>query len=103
MQQYIYILKLNAPYRKPEGWNEATQQIIAKHFEYLKEKKERGTVQIAGKTDYNIDHDDNFGLVIFVEENIEEAEKIMNNDPAVMQGIMSATLYPFRLALNINK
>ncbi len=99
MQQFIYILKLNAPYRKTENWDESTRQIIAAHFEYLKEKATKGIAQLVGKSDYDIDNDDNFGMVIFSAENENAAKTIMNNDPAVKEGIMYAVVHPFKIVL----
>jgi uncharacterized protein YciI len=53
-------------------------------------------VQEVGKTDYKNDHPDNFGTVIFLADNEAAAKEIMNNDPAVKNGIMNAILHPFR-------
>ncbi len=102
MQHYIYILKLNAQYKKEETRNEAINEIIGAHFEYLKKHVEEGVAQLVGKTDYKNDHPDNIGMVIFLADNEAAAKEIMNNDPAVKNGIMNAILHPFRLAL-INK
>jgi len=40
-----------------------------------------------------------FGIVILEVDSEEEAYDLMNNDPAVKEGIMEATLYPYRVAL----
>jgi uncharacterized protein YciI len=40
-----------------------------------------------------------FGIVIIEVESEEEALNIMNNDPAVSEGVMTAELFPYRVAL----
>lgn len=40
-----------------------------------------------------------FGIVILEVNSEEEAIELMVNDPAVKEGIMEATLFPFRVAL----
>lgn len=40
-----------------------------------------------------------FGLVIFEAESEVEARRLMNNDPAVTEGMMTAELFPYHVAL----
>ncbi len=40
-----------------------------------------------------------FGVVIFSAESQSEAERIMNDDPAVKAGLMTAELHPFCVSL----
>ena len=42
---------------------------------------------------------DGFGIVIFEVDSEEEAQLFMETDPAVKEGIMTATLFPYRVAL----
>ncbi|WP_143128251.1 YciI family protein [Psychrobacillus sp. OK032] len=39
------------------------------------------------------------GIVILEVDTEEEAVELMNNDPAVKEGIMEAQLFPYRVAL----
>jgi uncharacterized protein YciI len=39
------------------------------------------------------------GLTIFRAESEDAARQIMNRDPAVKKGVMTATLHPFRVVL----
>jgi len=39
------------------------------------------------------------GLTIFRAESEDAARQIMNGDPAVKKGVMTATLYPFKVVL----
>ncbi|WP_157842707.1 MULTISPECIES: hypothetical protein [Bacillus] len=55
---------------------------------------------MAGKTD-RVD-EKGFEIVIFKEENDEKAEVFKNDDPAVKYGIMTAEVFPYRIALGMN-
>jgi len=71
--------------------------IVGAHFEYLKELAEKGTVLLVGRTQNN--DGSTFGLCIFEAGSEEEARGIMNQDPAVARGVMSAQLFPYRIAI----
>lgn len=98
--QFIYKLKLIPSLLDENNWTERENNIVKIHFERLKELTEKGTVIMAGRT---INSDESqFGIVIFEAANIKEAEIFMNEDPAVKEKIMSAELFPFRVALMRN-
>lgn len=99
MKTYLYILELTDAYKIESQWTEQTNATVSAHFNYLKQLHEQGIVLIVGKTDYDIAHPHNKGYVIFNAETETEALQIMNNDPAVQQQIMQASLHPFKLAL----
>ena len=56
-----------------------------------------GQVIFAGKTTEPLDT--TFGLVVFEAESEAAARQFMESDPAVVAGVMSATLHPYALAL----
>lgn len=56
-----------------------------------------GKLILAGKTE-GLDSK-TFGIVIFEADSEEEAKMIMDSDPAVLEGIMTAELHPYRVAL----
>jgi uncharacterized protein YciI len=62
----------------------------------LKDLKEKGVVILAGRT-LNTDSS-SFGIVIFRVDSEDAAHKIMENDPAVVNRVMRAELYPYRIA-----
>ncbi len=70
---------------------------MARHFNRLKEATKAGRVIFAGRTDEALDK--TFGLVVFEAENESVARQFMETDPAVVAGVMSATLQPYVLAL----
>jgi uncharacterized protein YciI len=79
-----------------EGPNDAEIGILDQHFNYLKSLTEQGTVLLFGTTQ-NRDAG-TFGIVIFRARSKEEAQSIMDNDPAVEQRAMQAELYPYKVA-----
>jgi uncharacterized protein len=69
-------------------------EIMSAHFAYLKQKLSEGKLILAGPVTTG-----DFGVSIIETESEEEARDIMNNDPAVIAGIMKPTLYPYRVSL----
>jgi uncharacterized protein YciI len=95
--EFLYTLKLISRLQKVDAWTKEDETIVATHFNNLKKLTEEGIVVLAGRT-LREDPGD-FGIVILDVEDEEEARKLMETDPAVEQGIMTAKLYPFRVAL----
>jgi uncharacterized protein YciI len=73
-------------------------EIIDQHLAYVEDLTRNGVIIMVGRT-LNTDAT-GFGLTIFEAEDETAAREIMENDPAVKNGIMSATLYPYRVALS---
>ncbi|WP_404430414.1 YciI family protein [Sutcliffiella horikoshii] len=97
LQTYIYLLRLPERLYDPEYWTEEEKTIVSRHFTYLKKNVDSGVVILAGRTEQT--DETGFGTVIFLARNETEAERFMNNDPAVSSEIMTAELSPYRLAL----
>jgi uncharacterized protein YciI len=95
--QFIYILTLNAKYHDLHNWNEETNRVMTLHFSYLKRKFEEGIMKHVGRTDLNFGHEDLHGYAVFEAKNEDAASIIMNNDPAVLNGLMSAKLRPYKI------
>ena len=71
------------------------EAIVEQHFNYIKSLTEKGIVLVFGRTQNS--GAQTFGIIIFRAESKEAAHSIMNNDPAVRQGIMQAELYPYKV------
>lgn len=97
-QQYIYVIKLIPRLLIAENWTEVEERIVNEHFSYLKEMLSQKKLILAGKTDGL--NDKTFGIVIFEANSLEKAHEIMNNDPAIIKGIMIGELFPYRIALS---
>ena len=84
---------------RPEMVTDATDDevaVIAAHFQYLLALKERGDLILAGRTQEAVG---TWGVTIFEAPDEEAARAIMEGDPAVASGIVSAELRPFHVSL----
>ena len=95
--QFIYVLRLAPRLRKEENWTDRDENAVERHFAKLKELLNEGKLLLAGKTE-GLD-DKTFGIVVFEAETQEEAEKIVRSAPAVSEGVMTAELFPYHVAL----
>lgn len=77
-----------------ETMTEEESEIMSSHFLYMKQKLKEGKVILAGPVTTG-----DFGLSVLETESEEEAWEITNNDPAVLNGIMKPTMYPYRVSL----
>ncbi|MGD0213352.1 MAG: YciI family protein [Terriglobales bacterium] len=73
------------------------QAVVAEHFAYLQGLHAQGVIILVGRT-LNTD-DSAMGLTVFHAESEDTARQIMDSDPAVQKGLMTATLYPFKVIL----
>jgi len=80
-----------------EGSTPEEDEIVSRHFAYLSDLTQKGLMILVGRTQ-NKD-ESTFGIAIFEAQDEEAAREIMENDPAVENGVMTATLYPYKVAL----
>lgn len=96
-QQFLYMLRV-APHLHDEAkWSEKDKAATSRHFERLKKATADGKVILAGRTTEQLDK--TFGLVVFEAESEKAARAFMEADPAVVAGVMTATLHPYAVAL----
>jgi uncharacterized protein YciI len=95
--QFLYRLEPARADMLKSGPTKEEAAIVEEHFNYLKNLAAKGVVILAGRT--LTTDESTFGIVIFRAESEEAAHEIMNNDPAVKNGVMRATLFPFRVAV----
>ncbi len=100
VSQYLYRIQPARPAMLAEGPTPEEAEIVSQHFAYLKDLTEQGIVVLAGRT-LNTD-ETSFDIVIFYADSEEAAHEVMDNDPAVNQGVMRAELFPYRIALIAN-
>lgn len=96
-QQYVYVLKLVPRLLDEANWTEADERVVGEHFERLKALLAEGRLILAGRT-LNTDASQ-FGLVVLEVESEDEARALMTSDPTVRDGLMTAELFPYRVAL----
>ena len=80
-----------------EGPTDQEADIVPRHFDYLQRLTEQGVMILVGRT--LTTDESSFGICIFEAVSEEEARLIVDGDPAVGEGVMSAELFPFRIAL----
>jgi uncharacterized protein YciI len=97
MKQFLYHLKPARLGMVTEGPTPEEAETVSRHFAYLTELTEQGVMILVGRTQNN--DESTFGIAIFEAENEAAAQRIMENDPAVSGGVMTATLYPYKIAL----
>jgi len=97
MSEWLYYLKPARLGMLTEGATPEEDEIVGRHFAYLKDLTEKGIMILMGRTQNN--DESTFGIAIFEAKDETAARKIMENDPAVKNGVMTATLYPYKIAL----
>jgi aminoglycoside 6'-N-acetyltransferase I len=93
VSEYIYLTRPTRP-DFFEGTTDQENTILSEHFAHLKLMVEAGRAILAGPC-----LDQTFGIVIVRANSLEEARSLMQADPAVRNGVMSAELHPFRVSL----
>ena len=97
MQEFLYKLQLVRGDMLRSGPTAQEQTVVAEHFAYLQDLNAKGVIILVGRT---LTTDKNtMGLAIFRAESEDAARQIMNDDPAVKNRVMTATLYPFKVVL----
>ena len=97
MQEFLYRLQLVREDLLRTGPTGSEQAVVAEHLAYLQGLHAQGLIILVGRT---LNTDENaMGLAVFRAESEDSARQIMNDDPAVKKGVMTATLYPFRVVL----
>jgi uncharacterized protein YciI len=92
---YTYVKKITPT--KEVFLNTATQEdwaVMSEHFMYLQDKLEKGKLLLAGPCE-----DAAFGIAIFYASSDEEAQEFLNNDPAIIKGVMTGEVHRYRLSL----
>ena len=97
MKEFIYKLILIDRLFIAENWTNEDETIIGRHFKHLQSLEQNGQLILAGKT-AGLDRN-TYGIVLFTASSLEEAKTIMDNDPAIVEGIMNGTLQEYNVAL----
>src|SRR6266436_636535 len=95
--EYLYKIQPTRLEMLTQGPTADEATLVAQHFAYLQGLAAQGIVVLAGRT-LNAD-ERAFGIVVFRAASEETARDVMNNDPAVKNGVMRAELYPYRIAV----
>jgi len=96
-QHFLIVLKLVPRLHDEKAWTKEDNAAVGAHFNRLKAGVAEGKVILAGRTTEPLDQ--TIGLIIFSAPDEAAAREFMNADPCVAQGVMTATLHPYGLAL----
>ena len=93
MPHWLYVL---TPPRQMfrDDMTEEESETMSEHFRYLQRLLEEGSLVLAGPSLRPV-----FGLVVFEAADEDAARRVMEGDPAVVKGVQTAALSPFRLSL----
>jgi uncharacterized protein len=94
--QFIYFLRPKRLEMLTKGPTAEEARIQTEHGSYLEGLAARDVVMLAGRTS-NTD-ETTVGIVILNARDQAAAEEIMTLDPFVKSNLMTATLFPFRVA-----
>jgi uncharacterized protein YciI len=97
MPQHLYVLRPTRLGMVKDGPTDHEAAIVSQHFAHLQHLTESGTMILVGRTQ-NAD-ERVMGLAIFKADSDDHARQIMNSDPAIINGIMTAEVFPYRVAL----
>ena len=96
-QQFAYVLRVAPGFHDERHWTEKEMAVVGRHFDRLTGATKAGQVILAGRTTEALA--DTFGVVTFEAENAEAARRFMEADPAVVAGLMLASLHPYTVAV----
>lgn len=97
MPEFLYVLRLIPRLRDAAAWTAEDEAAVARHFALLKEREATGVVRMAGRTQEA--EASTFGLCLLEAADEEAARGLMESDPAVSGGVMTAELHPFKTAV----
>ncbi len=95
-QQWLYVVRPVRPEMLVTGMTTQEQAIIERHAAYCHDLGKAGVMVMVGRTQTTTP--DTLGLAVFLAEDEASARTIMENDPAVKEGVMRAQLFPYRVA-----
>ena len=96
-KQFIYVPHLVPRLHDDKNWTKEDKAALDRHFNRFKEATQSGQLILAGRTQEP--GDKTFGIAIFMAADEATARKFMEDDPAVVAGLMTAELHPFAVAL----
>jgi uncharacterized protein len=97
-KQFIYVLRLVPRLHADSAWTKEDNAVLQRHFARFQEATKSGQLILAGRTSEA--GDKTFGIAIFEAVDEDAARKFMQEDPAVVGGLMTAELHPFALRFN---
>ena len=95
MSEFIYRIQTTRPAMLTEGPTPEEREAVAAHRAYLERLAAAGVVLLFGRTQTT--DAATFGIVIFRAGSPDEAQQVMEDDPAVRARVMRGEVFPFRV------
>jgi uncharacterized protein YciI len=95
--QWLLVLNLTRPEMLTAGPTEQEMDSVRRHFAYWQNLTEAGQALVVGRTQTSTP--DTMGLAVFKAESEQEATQIADQDPAVIDSVFKARVYPYFVAL----
>ncbi len=95
LKTFVYELTLFESYRHRALWTEREHAIQKEHVAYLDSLEESGALLLAGIVDQNLEN--HTGFVILRTPEYAQASEIVQHDPSIREGMMSARLRPINI------
>lgn len=89
MKEYVIIYRPGKRWKKNRSIDE---QLLLQHAEYMDTLLNNGHLIAGGPFT-----DNSGGMAIVCAKNLEEAQKILLNDPAITQQVFEASLHPWQI------
>lgn len=96
MNQWLYVLRPNRPEMLVSGPTPAEAATVGRHAAHCDTLGHEGVMLMVGRTQTSTP--DTMGLAVFVAEDEAAARRIMESDPAIVEGVMSGNLFPYKIA-----
>ena len=94
---YLVILRPTRIEMLTIGPTDAEMAAVEDHFHYCQSLVKEGKMLLAGRTVGALS--ETIGITILSAESDEEAQNMVDKDPAMIHGVMQAQIQPYRLAL----
>ena len=95
-QQWLYIVRPTRPEMLTQGPTAEEMATVGRHAAHCDALGKAGVMLMVGRTQTT--GPETVGLAVFLAEDEPKARAIMESDPAVKEGVMSAELFPYKIA-----
>lgn len=96
-QLFCYYLKLTKRFTDSAAWDAPAKKMLAKHANWLDSLGKAGIIICVGKAQVPFNDPLLFGMAVLKATNIQEAKKIMLQDPALSYGTHTGEVIPFSI------
>jgi uncharacterized protein YciI len=94
---YLLVLRPTRPAMLSEGPTPEEIEAVEAHFLYAQSLVRSGKMLLAGRT--HGEAGATIGIIVFHAENDEDAIAMIDQDPVIAKGVMTAEIQPFQIAL----